>query len=182
MVDLVTETEVTDELRWKAQQATTYGTILASYIAAATPVIESIAGPIVKATLTETHDGGPSVALRHTPNTVTSVTVDGAAFTGYTVDLAAGIVYGPFPRGRQNVTVQYTVGVADPPGEGTVATGVPDNVKRATVALIVHNWRRLNPQQQINEELFVVPEEYAIPKATYQWLRPQVNTRQAGFA
>lgn len=171
MVDLVTTTEVAAELRWKAQQLTDYGTVLASYISAATPVIESIAGPVVAATVTELHDGGPSVALNHTPNTVMSVTVDGAA-VDYTVDLGAGIVYGPFPWGRQNVSVTYTVGMSP----------VPENVKRATIALIVYNWRRLNPQQQISEEVFAVPDEYAIPAATYQWLRPQQNTRQAGFA
>ena len=182
MTDLVTAAEVQAELRWKAAQVSEYGTILASYIAAATPVIESIAGPVVKRTVVETHDGGPSVALHHTPVSVTSVTVDGTTAT-HTVDLNAGIVYGPFPRGRMNVTVTYEAGTATAPTPpATVATGVPENVKRATIALVVYNWRRINPQQQISEELFSVPDEYAIPAATYQWLRPHQNTRPAGFA
>lgn len=201
MVALVTPAEVAAELRWKASQQTEYATVLASYIEGATPVIESLAGPIVIRTVEEIHDGGhPSVRLRHRPTAVESVSVaSGTGYdwvdgfyvptggwldiTGWTADLTAAIVRGRFTAGHQNIKVTYTVGVATPPdGDDTVASGVPDNVKRATIALIVYNWRRVNPQQASSEEMFSVPQEYAIPASTQQWLRPQAQTKMPGFA
>lgn len=87
---------------------------------AATAVIEHIVGPLDVAAVTWTTDGGESAALLpERASSITTVTVNGTATTDYTPDLDAGIIYygtgaaagrSPFPAGRANVVVSYTVG------------------------------------------------------------------------
>ena len=73
----------------------TYDTILQSYCDAALPVIEDIVGPLTSASKTFTTNGGVPLIVLPTPaTTVTSVTVNGTATTGYTADLVNGIIYG----------------------------------------------------------------------------------------
>lgn len=106
---------------------TTHDEELREYLAAATDVIEAITGPVLPATVTETHDGGkPALLLRNAPVTaVTSVTESGTVLsaTDYTLDPYAGtlartvgLVSYVWAYGRSNVQVTYTVGGGVVPG------------------------------------------------------------------
>lgn len=182
MADIITVEDAALALRWRPTDVTTHSDALQLYVSAATPIIEELAGPVIVASKTERFDGGGrSVALAHEPNAITSVTVDGAAWTGFVADLGAGLVYadstgGTFGAGVQNVVVVYTVGYATGPTD----PNMPANVKAATIALVVHNWRRMNPQQILPDDAPTVPQGFAIPRATEDWLRPQ--KRLPGFA
>lgn len=126
-----------------ASSNTSHDDELRSYIAAATDVVESIAGPVLSRTLTETYDGGcTTVLLRNVPVTsvqsVTDSTVTLAA-TDYAFDPVAGTLTrmaGIYPwrfrDGQQTVTVAYTVG----------ATSVPDYVILAARELVRHWYQR----------------------------------------
>lgn len=148
---------------------------LRSYLAAATPVIEDITGPVLKATKTYTTDGGHvAVMLPHTDVTVTAVAEGSTtlAASQYAVDSAAGVVrrsagtgYLPFLEGVRNVTVTYTV------GSGVVAP----NVAMATRELVRHWYQQ---GQQANRPSFggsdveavFTPSGYAVPRRVIELL------------
>lgn len=109
-----------------------------AYISAATPVIEEIAGPQYAETRTVTFDGGThQIIVPFKFNTVTSVTVDGVAATGWVANGNAGIIsassegWGWFANGRQNVVVVLTVGNST----------IPPNVQLATRELVRLWWQ-----------------------------------------
>jgi hypothetical protein len=117
---------------------TTYDTELQGFLDAATPVVEGITGPILQRQVTsEPHDGGkPVIVPRQQPVlSITSVTeyVGPVAYTltaaatpaqatgafAYTADPVTGTITRraageaiPFPGGRDNVLVTYTVGTS----------------------------------------------------------------------
>ena len=105
-----------------------------AYISAATPWIENNpdcgVGPMFAESRTVTLDGGGwSLVLPHRFNTVTSIMVDGVAWTSYVADPTRGIIYGgtsgapaPFTSGTQNVVVIVTVGFATIPQNVVLAT------------------------------------------------------------
>ncbi len=99
---------------------------LREYLAAATDVIESIAGPVLARTVVETYDGGcTSLLLRNVPvASVTSVVEASTTLapTDYAFDPVAGTltrVVGIQPYswrvGFQNIVVTYTVGSSTVP-------------------------------------------------------------------
>lgn len=116
-------------LRWSVADITKNGDTLRLYNAAATEVIEDIAGAVLVRTVDQFEDGGETgVLLWERPDEILSVKVDGVAYTDYVADMAAGIVYAGvstgtrFPSGRQVVQVTYRVGAATIPP--TVRTAV----------------------------------------------------------
>jgi hypothetical protein len=101
-------------------------------IAAVTEVVEHLIGPVEPREVVETHDGGSNaVVLRRPPVlSITSVTENGLAVpagtSGYSVDLAAGVLY----RGRYGqwaystrgaVTVTYQAGRLVVPASASMA-------------------------------------------------------------
>ncbi len=153
-----------------------HDTELATYIAAATPVIEEIAGPQVASTHTWTTSGGGTlVAVPHSQLTsVTSVTVNGTTLDAseYTVDLVAGIVYagtraapGRFDAG--DVVIVYGVGA-----------GAGSNVQMAARELVRFWWQQ--GQQVSQRPTFgmqdvsevVASSGYAVPRRVIELLSP----------
>jgi hypothetical protein len=124
-------------LQWRAVDQAKHGDALRLYVAAATEVIEDITGAVLVRTVTQTADGGRTgVALWERPSEIVSVTVDGAASTGYVVNLNAGIVYADksgsqFPDGIQTIVITYKVG----------AEAVPPSIQLAARELVRHMWQ-----------------------------------------
>lgn len=158
------------------------------YIAAATPVIEDIVGAILIRTVTQRCDGGKTgVALWERPDTIQSVTANGEELlldVGYTLDEGAAILYagapdspGRFPRGRQNISVSYTAGMAQ----------VPPNVQLAARELVRHNWqvsmqgsRPAFGDDPAAEDMARTPTGFAVPRRVIQLCAP--NPRLPGIA
>lgn len=115
-------------------------TEIEDFVSAATPVIEKLTGPMYAESRTVIFDGGhPCVILPFRFNAVTSITVNGVAWTDYTAEGSHGIIWGgsslmpiSFYAGTQNVTVVVTVGYAT----------IPPNVKKAALALVTHWWQQ----------------------------------------
>jgi len=118
---------------------TTMDADIESYISAATPVIEEIAGPMYAESRTVTFDGGGhTLILPFRFNAVTSITVDGVAETSYVAEPTVGLIHGgtsalpdDFDSGTQNVVVVVTVGYAT----------IPPNVVLATRELVRLWWQ-----------------------------------------
>lgn len=158
---------------------------LRGYIAAATPLMEDLCGPIVPRTVTDTHDGGsPMVRLMLAPiisvttveesygnftRTLTEQPLDGAGFDayGYTVDLETGILTrrisggaGIFAPGRRNVLITYRAG----------RSNIGENLLRATQRLIRWLWEpeqgSVRPDVTTGDTPAVAqtPSGYAIPR------------------
>lgn len=150
------------------------------YIAAATPVIEDITGPIILNTLTQDGDGSKSAIVLSTINVgVTSVTVDGTLIdpSQYRVSAGAGVVYaGGSSFGGTTVEVVYTVG-----GNNVI----PPNVRLGTREEVRFLWQigkqggRPTPPQQ-SEAMTYTPSGFAVPKRVVQLLN--ANARTGGFA
>lgn len=86
------------------------------YLAAATPVIEDITGPMIAETRTHTTQGGIlAVLLPDLPAQILAITLNGAPVTEYVADLQSGILYGGTQTavqafGRGELAVSYRVG------------------------------------------------------------------------
>jgi hypothetical protein len=155
---------------------------LATYIAAATPVIESLCGPVLQVTATQYGDGGKSAVLLsgRIANTaaVTAVRVNGSAWTGHIVSSTDSIVYAgtgvAFPAGTRNIEVDVTVGYSP----------VPDTLQLAARELVRH-WLQVGKQSPAAGGLNIVPDSgdptdpYAIPRRVRQLCAPY---QQGGFA
>ena len=114
---------------------------LRSAIEATTVVVERYAGAVLRASHTQTFDGGrEAVVLAHTPvMAVASVTESGAAVqaSGYGLDGDSGVLVrlgGGFRScwraGAANVTVAYTAG----------RLVIPANISRAALIILKHMW------------------------------------------
>lgn len=160
---LTTSEAVTEMLRWGAPEKAKYEAQLPGYIAAASEIVEAEAGPFEPRTIVHVADGGPSVTLPFRANAVVSVTVDDSPVTGWVADLGAGIVYGPFPRGRQNVVVQFTTGFEV----------IPASVTFATTSLVAHMWAIASQRGPgLPEDYTSVPTGFLVPNVVKEALAP----------
>lgn len=161
------------------------------YIAAAAEIIEDIAGPVLSASVTETHSGSGKFGLPlwKRAAAVTGVTEDGdtLAATDYAYDEVAGVLW----RGSQpgagfwsdtspgNVVVTMTVG----------ASAVPPNVVLAARELVRHlyaigqqPWRAPYGGGLEDVATITTPSGYAVPARVVDLLKPQAANRMPGFA
>lgn len=148
------------------------------YVAAATPVIEDIVGPVVRSSEVYTAPGGSFVMLPVISAIVTSVTVDGVVFTEFYADPAGAVSAGTqyarrgFPTGL--VEVRYTVGMQV----------IPPNIQLAARELVRHMWQigrqgvgggRPDP----TAEAFT-PSGFAVPRRVIELCAP--HRQLGGFA
>ncbi|MBT2594736.1 hypothetical protein [Arthrobacter sp. ISL-72] len=153
------------------------------YLAAATPVIEDITGPMLAATKTYTTWGGDSaVVLPDLPTEILGITADGAAVTAYVPDLASGLVYAGtrsavtvFPGGELVVT--YRIGSAE----------IPPNIRLAARELVRFWWQggmqgsgggTIRGVQQDTDAF--TPSGYAVPRRVIELCAP--HQQMGGFA
>lgn len=163
------------------------------YIAAATWVVEDVAGPVLAATVTETHSGRGrrGILLRQAAASVTAVTEDGTelvAGADYVADLEAGIVFRGARRGAAvwsddapgNVVVSMTVGAAV----------VPANVVLAARELVRHlyavgqqPWRAPYGGGLDDVQAPVISGSgFAVPRRVVDLLGPARGSKVPGFA
>ncbi|MHA7275363.1 hypothetical protein ACX80O_02350 [Arthrobacter sp. Hz1] len=149
------------------------------YIAAATPVIEDIVGPVVAGTRTHVFSSAGPAVLPVVPSVILSVTVNGEPFTSYHADLSAGIVYAGstyypqiFPAGEVIITYSFGTPV------------IPPNIRLATRELIRH-WWQIGKQatgggrQEPSAEGFT-PSGFAVPRRVIELCAP--HELLGGFA
>lgn len=159
---------------------------LRTWIAAATPVIEDIVGPVIAQQHTDTFDGGgPTIHLPRSPLTAATITVTEAvgggivrtlaeqnltaghaATYGFSVDRGTGLVtrrclgqVARFAPGARNITIVCTAG----------RDVVPPNVRLATMELVRH-WWQLSQQGHrpsfgaAGDDPEWVPSGFAVPR------------------
>lgn len=159
---------------------------LRGYIAAVTPIVEDIAGPVLAATKTWTDSGGrTSIVLPYKPAAITSVVEDGVTLTAgtdYVTNLKAGVITRgssssprPFAAGQQNVVVTYTVGAAV----------VTEAVIRATRIILKQMWQAdiqgYRPSFGApDSDTVLTPSGFLVPKRALELLQPTPN--MPGFA
>ncbi len=174
--------EVVAGLRLPSNADPSRTTDLRLYVAAATPVIEDITGPLLAATKTLTTWGGRrSVTLPHLPNQVVSVVVDGVPVPAYVPDLASGIVYAGtrhamayFPYGELVVT--YKIGDAE----------IPPNVRLAARELVRFWWQGGMQgsgggiRSSVPDAEVYTPSGFAVPRRVMELCTP--NEQIGGFA
>lgn len=149
-----------------------------TYMAAVTPVVEAVTGPILRATKVTTADGGSGSLLMPSAITaVISVTENGktlAAGTDYVVNAPAGIITRgrtpgaqTFADGTQNVVVTYSAG----------GPTVPPNVVLAARIILRQLWQA--DQQGYRPAMGSPdmtttpgPKGFAIPKRALELLTP----------
>jgi hypothetical protein len=162
------------------------------YVAAATEVIEDLTGPVLSASVVETHSGeartGLSLFKRATA--ITTVTEDGTSLsvgTDCVFDSVANVLWrGAYAGASEwseltpsNVVVTYTVGAAI----------VPPNVVLAARELVRHlyavgqqPWRAPYGGGLDDIPMATTPSGYAVPKRVLDLLRPSAANRMPGFA
>lgn len=162
---------------------------LRTYIAAATPIMEDLVGPILRSTRVETYNGGATqIALRWAPLISISSIVESYGSTsshtltvedlfggsasdayGYTADLVTGMVTRrasgvavAFMAGRRNIQVTYVSG----------RTVVAGNILLATRRLIRHLWQSeqqgYRPAMSGPDALAATPSGFAVPRAVIE--------------
>lgn len=150
------------------------------YIAAATPVIEDITGPVIAQAKTRVFTSGNSlIVLPAATSEVLDVMVDGQLYTGWSEEF--GILYAGavgssvvFPGTR--VTVSWQEGGAQ----------VPPNVRLAARELVRH-WVQIGKQyaggsgvrSDPSDEVFT-PSGFAVPRRVVELCAP--NQQIGGFA
>jgi hypothetical protein len=149
------------------------------YLAAATPVIEDITGPMLAATKTFTTQGGrASVVLPHMPTQILGITVGGAPVVDYQADLESGVIDGGARSfGNGALVVTYRVGNAE----------IPPNVRLATRELVRFWWQGGMQGSggggvrgsQADSEAFT-PSGYAVPRRVMELCAP--HQQLGGFA
>ena len=121
---------------------------LEAFIAAAIPIVESIAGPITPQTYTLTLNGGrQKIALPYIPTTITSITETGLTLVenqDFVVDYTNGIISRGtttwkrlFRNGQSNIVITYTTGPSN----------VSANVQMAVKELVRYMWRQVHGGQ-----------------------------------
>jgi hypothetical protein len=144
------------------------------YVAAVTPVLEDLIGPIIPGTFTQTDDGGRyAVLLYDKPTQIVSVTESGQLLDpgAYYADYAAGIVYAGqpgasrlFAAGDRAISITYRAG----------AQLVPPNVRLAARELLRHWWQQGKQGQGNNggngygQSEAYTPHGYAVPYRVIQ--------------
>lgn len=174
-----------------------------SVIAAATPIMEDLVGPILRTNRTETYDGGTTqINLLWSPIiSITSIiesygstyqrtltqqdifTGTSSDAFGYTVDLTTGIVTRratgvavPFANGKRNIQIAYISGRAS----------ISGNILLATRRLIRHLWAQ--EQQSFRPNVLAVPDPnltqtpsgFAVPRSVVELCA--ADTRPPGLA
>lgn len=167
-----------DSLNWANPKASDVDD-LRLYVAAATPVIEDIVGPVVRSSEVFTAPGGSFVMLPVVSATVTSVKVNGAQVTDYYADPAGAVSAGnqqvrrAFPSGL--VEVQYTVGMQV----------IPPNIQLAARELVRHMWQigrqaiGRSGRQDPTAEAYT-PSGFAVPRRVIELCAP--HQKVGGFA
>jgi hypothetical protein len=152
------------------------------YVAAATPVIEDIVGPMAAQTKTLTTWGGtPTVILPHLPNQIISITAEDVPVLGYFTEY--GIVYSgsrsmvtTFPSGELVIT--YQVGNAE----------IPPNIRLAAREVVRYWWQGGMQgsgsggnvrSQQADSDAFT-PSGYAVPRRVIELCA--AHEQAGGFA
>ena len=177
MADLITLAEAEEAVKAGGTAPAAQLAQLPRFIAAASNVIQSpeLAGPVLYEERTATFNGGRNVlALPAAPATALTVTVDGTAWAAgtFTPDTAAGLVYGAFPAGTQNVVITYSVGSMD---------AVPENIKLACMEQVMFLWQtsRQGARRDMTDVTYTATG-YAVPNKVRDLCRPQM--RALGFA
>ena len=177
---------------------------LRAFVAAATPIMEDLCGPLLKRTRVETYDGGTSqISLLFAPLlSVTTITESyGSTYVrtltqqdvfagsgldsfGFSVDLTTGIVTRratgmpiPFALGKRNVQITYVSGRAV----------IGENILLATRLLVRHLW--LISGQQGNRPqmgapdtaMTTTPSGFAVPRAVIEMVGG-ADSRPPGIA
>lgn len=144
------------------------------YVAAATPVIEDIVGPMVATTRTfETWGGTPTVILPHLPNQIISIMAGDVPVLDYVTEY--GILYSgsrsmvtAFPSGELVIT--YRTGNAE----------IPPNIRLATREVVRYWWQGGMQgsgsggnirSQQADSDAFT-PSGYAVPRRVIELCAP----------
>lgn len=188
---LTTVEDVAAMLRWGAAENTRFASDLAAYVAAASEIVESDAGPFEQRTVEHIADGAKSILLPYRVSAVESVAVktdadgyewvDGyyvpgggwSALDGWAVNLRAGIVhslYGGFPAGRQNIKVTFTTGFET----------VPEAAKLAATMVAADKWAIASQRAPGFDDQ--VDPVYLMPRAVRDLLAPFKATTMPGFA
>jgi len=161
---------------------------ITTYVQAATPVIENIAGACLSASKTILFNGGvPYILLNNRIQSITTVVESGTTLnpaTDYYLDTTANVLYRgvpPFPTaffapGMANISVTYLAGYAV----------VPFNVQLATRELVRFWWQQ---GMQANRPGFgdpgadvsFTPQGFAVPKRVIELLAPE-RAQLGGFA
>lgn len=181
---LTTVDDVATMLRWGASERTKHEAAIAAYVSAASELVEADAGPFEPRTVVHVTDGSASVTLPYRATEIVSVQVPGDGYewvdgylvpaewkaASFTADLTAGIVYGPFPRGRQNVRVTFKVGY-DP---------IPEAAKLAATMIAADKWAIASQRAPSLDEQ--VDPTYLMPKVVRDLLAPFKANTMPGFA
>jgi hypothetical protein len=153
-------------------------------LATAREVIEYHAGAIVAATVVRDANGGkPAILLHERAASVTTVTVDGAAITDYTVDEDAGVLYNgtgasagctPFAYGIGNVQITYETG----------HTVTPSSARTAAIELVRHWYQngQLGSRPAFGGAAAEpgTPLSFAVPRRVLEHLAPLASNRMPG--
>lgn len=174
--------EAEDGLRWTSSTPAERSKDLRLYVAAATPVIEDITGPMLARTeVFSTWGGGSAVVLPGDPSSIISVVVNGTAVTEFVSDLSVGILYGgsrlaPVSFSPGEVVVTYTVG----------GQTIPPNIRLAVRELVRH-WWQIGMQSnggavrgQAPEGDVFTPSGYAVPRRVMELCAP--DQKIGGFS
>ena len=145
------------------------------YVAAATPIIEDIVGPVLVTSYTQTIPKGWTYgALYNRAASITTVKfADGTTVptTAYTANAGHGLITFNYAQ-SQDVVVTYASGDAI----------IPPNVRLATRVLVKHMWQvdKQDLRNRENPAQAWTPSGYAVPKRVLEMCQP--NTRKVGFA
>jgi hypothetical protein len=153
------------------------------YMAAVTPVIEDITGPLISEQGSRTFNGGVTAVLLPGPVSDVTVTENGGVLGAgqFTVDYDAGIVYAgdqlaprEFFPGRQNVTVTFTVG----------SEQIPPNIVLAALTEFRFLWQLDQQGNRFDEPdedtMAWTPSGFAVPRRVTELCA--AHPRPAGFA
>lgn len=144
------------------------------YLCAATPVIESLVGPVVVKTMTQTVQKNWSYAALYERATalVSVVNADASVVpaSSYTFDAAAGLLTFHAPT-SQVVTITYSAG----------SPIIPQNVRLAAHELVRHLWQVGKQRQTVPQpgEAYT-PSGFAVPKRVIELCSP--SAKLGGFA
>lgn len=156
---------------------TTRDADLTTYVQAATPVIESLVGPVLEVTRTKRFPGGgTAVVLPEVAATVVEVSEDGTVTTDFVFDSDSSIVYAGDPAGSRTftdgvlaVSVEYTAGFAV----------VPETLQLAARELVRHWWQQgkqsNRPAFDEGAEFGQTPQGFAVPRRVVELCQPYVK-------
>lgn len=165
---------------------------LQTFIDAATPLIDNIAGPTINTSITEYHSGGFStIVLNRLPIVSVTSVVETKGQTNYTltegtlgsitngfaftIDYTTGTIIrraynaeSIFADGNRNITVTYVAG----------RSSVPGNIRLATLMLVQHLW--MTSQANSNgqratiggDDSFTPGMGFAVPNRVKELLQP----------